>query len=92
MPKVPTMAEAGFKDVQVVSFAAVFAPAKTDPAVVDRLNKEINKILERPQTKEYIHKMGATPLVMTPGELRTFVSSEIARWGKLVEIAGIPKK
>lgn len=92
MPMVPTMAEAGYKDVQVVSFAAVFAPAKTDPAVIDRLNKEINKILESPQTKEYIHKMGATPLVMTQGELRSFVSSEIARWGRLVQMAGIPKK
>ena len=36
--------------------------------------------------------MGATPLVTTPAELRCFVSSEIARWGKLVQLAGIPKK
>jgi tripartite-type tricarboxylate transporter receptor subunit TctC len=92
LPKVPTMAEAGYKDVQIVSFAAIFVPAKTEPAVVDRLNKEINKILAGPQTKEHIQKMGATPLEMTPGELRSFVSSEIVRWGKLVELAGIPKK
>ena len=78
--------------MQLVSWAAVFAPAKTDPAIVDRLNKEINRALATQQTKDYIYKMGATPMPMTPGELRGHVTSEIARWGKLVEMAGIPKK
>lgn len=92
LPHVPTMAEAGFPDVTIVSFVAVFAPARTDPAIVDKLNREINKVLEQPATKEYLHKVGATPLLMTPAELRKFVSGEIVRWGKLVEMAGIPKK
>lgn len=92
LPNVPTMAEAGYPDVKIVSFVAVFAPARTDPAVVDRLNKDINRILEQPQTREYLEKIGATPLVMSPTELRKFVAGEIVRWGKLVEIAGIPKK
>jgi len=49
LPNVPTVAEAGFKGVELVSWAAVFAPAKTDPAIVERLNREINKILATPQ-------------------------------------------
>ena len=92
LPNVPTMAEGGYKDVEIVTWAAVFAPAKTDPAIVDRLNKEINKALATQQVKEYIYKMGATPFVTTPAEMRGFVSSEIVRWGKLVQAAGIPKK
>lgn len=93
MPNVPTMAEAGHKEVAVVSFAGIFVPAKTDPAIIERLSKEINKVLEKPQTKEFIiQKAGATPLVMTPAELRRFVDSEIVRWGKVVETAGIEKK
>jgi tripartite-type tricarboxylate transporter receptor subunit TctC len=92
LPKVPTMAEAGYEDMEIVSWAAVFAPAKTDPAIVDLLNKEINKILARPETKEYLLKTGSTPMVMTPAQLKAFVSSEIVRWGKLVQLAGIPKK
>ncbi|MBK9607954.1 MAG: tripartite tricarboxylate transporter substrate binding protein [Betaproteobacteria bacterium] len=92
LPKVPTMTEAGFKDVLLVSWAAAFVPAKTDPAIVERLNKEINNTLAKPQTKEYLHKMGATPLPMSSAELRGFVHSEIARWAKLAEIARIPKK
>jgi tripartite-type tricarboxylate transporter receptor subunit TctC len=92
LPNVPTMAEAGQKSVEVVSWAAIFAPAKTPPAVVERLNKELNKILATQQAKEYINRMGATPLPMSPGQLRSFVSSEIARWAKLIEMAQIPKK
>jgi len=92
LPKVPTMVEAGLPDVKVVSFVALFAPSNTDPEIVTRLNREVNRILEQPQTKDYIQKIGATPLVLSPAELGRFVSGEIARWGKLVEIARIPKK
>ena len=74
------------------SWAATFVPAKTDPAIVERLNKEINAALAKTQTKDYLQKMGATPLPMSSAELRKFFNSEIARWPKLVEIAGIPKK
>jgi tripartite-type tricarboxylate transporter receptor subunit TctC len=92
LPNVPTMVEAGYKDVQVVSWAAVFVPSKTDPATIKRLNQDINKALAKPETVEYIQKMGASPMPMTSDELRSFVSSEIAHWGRLVTIAGIPKK
>jgi len=86
------MLEAGYKDAQVVTWAAVFAPAKTDPSIAERLNKEINRTLVKPQTREAIQKMAVTPMMMTAAELRQFVSAEIVRWGKLVELAGIPKK
>jgi tripartite-type tricarboxylate transporter receptor subunit TctC len=92
MPDVPTMAEAGYNDVLLTAWAGLFAPAKTDPAIIDRLNREINRILETPRARDFIQKMGAKPLVMTPAEFRIFVSSEIARWRELVEMAGIQKK
>ena len=62
------------------------------PAIVKRLNAEINKVLASPQGKEYIQKMGATPMEMSPDQLRGFVSSEIKRYGQLISAAGIPKK
>lgn len=92
LPNAPTMAEAGYKDVEIVTWAAVFAPAKTDAAIVEKLNREINKILARPEAKEAVLKMAMTPMVMSPAELKSFVSTEIAHWGRLVELAGIPKK
>lgn len=92
LPKAPTMAEAGYKDVQVVTWAALFAPAKTDPVIVERLSKEVEKSLSRQETKAAVQKMAMTPMVMSPGELRNFVRSETERWGRLVKQAGIPKK
>jgi len=92
LPNVPTMTEAGYKSVALVSWVAVFAPAKTDPAIITRLNRDIGKILDSQQGKDFIHRMGATTMAQTPGELRTFVSAEIARWGQLISAAGIPKK
>lgn len=92
LPKVPTMAEVGYKNVELVTWAALFAPAKTDPAIIDRLNKTINKILAKPEAREVLQKMAMTPMVMTPGELRGFVSVEIVRWSGYIELAGIPKK
>ena len=92
LPKAPTMAEAGYKDMQVVTWAALFAPAKTDPAIVDRLSKEVEKSLSKQETKEAIQKMAMTPMVMSPDELRNFVRSETDRWGRLVKQAGLPKK
>ena len=92
LPKVPTMAETGFKDVELVAWSAFFAPANTDLAITSRLNKEINEILARPEIIEALQKMAMTPMMMTPGELSSFVSSEIVRWKKNVELAGIEKK
>lgn len=92
LPEVPTMVEAGLREVQVVTWAALFAPAGTPPAIVERLNAEVGKSLARPETKSAIQKMAMSPMPMTPGELRTFVHAEIQRWGRLVELAGIPKK
>ena len=92
LPNVPTMAEAGYKDVEIVTLAAVFAPAKTDPAIVDRLNKEINKVLATQQAKDYIHKMGATPFVTTPAELRVSCPRRSRAGASSFRLAGIPKK
>lgn len=92
LPNAPTMAEAGYKGVEIVTWAAVFAPAKTDAAIVEKLNREINKILVRPEAKDAVLKMAMTPMIMSSSELRSYVSSEISHWGHLVDLAGIPKK
>jgi tripartite-type tricarboxylate transporter receptor subunit TctC len=92
LPQVPTMAETGYKDVELVAWSGLFAPANTDLAITDRVNKEINEILTRPEIIEALQKMAMTPMVMTPGELGSFVRSEIVRWRRNVELAGIAKK
>ncbi len=92
LPHVPTMPEAGYPAVQVVTWAALFAPAGTDAAIVERLSNEVAKSLARPETQAAVQKMAMATMPMTPTELRGFVASEIKHWGRLVELAGIPKK
>ncbi|GAA5233603.1 tripartite tricarboxylate transporter substrate binding protein [Verticiella sediminum] len=91
-PQVPTMAEAGLPEVQVVAWNGFFAPAKTDPAIIARLNEEINEILSMPHIAETLQTMALTPMKMTPAELDSLVSSEIARWRSNITLAGITKK
>lgn len=92
LPEVPTMSEAGYKDTQVVTWAAAFAPAKTSQDVVDRLSHAFRQSLAKAQTLEALRRMAMTPMEMSASELRAFIVSELSRWQKLVELAGIPKK
>ncbi|WP_454739278.1 Bug family tripartite tricarboxylate transporter substrate binding protein [Cupriavidus necator] len=92
LPDVPTMSEAGYKDTQVVTWAAAFAPAKTSQDVVNRLSHAFRQSLAKAQTLEALRRMAMTPMEMSASELRGFVASELSRWQKLVELAGIPKK
>jgi tripartite-type tricarboxylate transporter receptor subunit TctC len=92
LQQVPTMAEAGFRDVHVVAWNGYFAPAGTPGAVIERLHKEISTVLARQETADALQKMGLTPMPMAPAEMRGFVGSEIVRWQKNIELAGIEKK
>ncbi len=92
MPDVPTMIELGYRDFQVVSWVAAFLPARTDPAIAARLNREINAILARPETRAFIEKIGASVMPTSPEALGQFVQSEIAHWGRLMANAGIERK
>lgn len=92
LPKVPTMAEQGYQDSEVLTWAAVFAPAKTDPTITERLNQAFQQTLAQANTVAAIQKIAMRPMALSPSELRSFVSTEIVRWARLVELAGIPKK
>ena len=65
------------------------APTGTPQPVVDLLNKEINKILARPDVKEAWEKQGAVPMVMTPDEFGAHVQSEIEKWAKIIKANAI---
>jgi tripartite-type tricarboxylate transporter receptor subunit TctC len=90
LPDVPTIAEAGVPGYSAAAWFMVVAPAKTPQPVVDRLHTDLKEVLASAQTREQIHKLGLTPLDTPPiATMQDFVKSEIARWGKVVEAAGI---
>jgi tripartite-type tricarboxylate transporter receptor subunit TctC len=65
------------------------APAGTPKPIVELLNREINKILTRPDIQESWRRQGANTMVMTPEEFGSYIESEIARWAKLIKANGI---
>lgn len=89
LPEVPTLAEAGVPNSEVVSKTGVYAPAGVPRAVVTRLNAEINRALAQPDVQERFARQGLATVGGTPGELGEYIQSEIARWSKVVKAMGI---
>jgi tripartite-type tricarboxylate transporter receptor subunit TctC len=85
LPDVPTLAEAGVPGFQASFWVGFMAPAGTPPAIVDKLNAEIGKILSRPDIKASFEKQGATPVVMSAAEFRKFMDAEIVKWTGIIE-------
>ena len=65
------------------------APAGTPKAIVDKLNAEINKVLDKAEIKEAWAKQGAVPIVMTPSEFDAYARADIDKWAKVIQTAGI---
>jgi len=89
LPDVPTLNEAGVPGYEATIWLGIMAPKGTPKEIVDRLNAEIAKIIAKPAVKEAWAKQGAVPMTMTPAEFGTFLTSDIAKWAKVIEKAGL---
>jgi tripartite-type tricarboxylate transporter receptor subunit TctC len=85
----PTMGEAGFKDFVVEQWQAVYAPAGTPAAVVQRLNTEIVRLLKDPEVVALADKLGVTLVGGTPAQLAQTQKSDLAKWAKVIKDADI---
>jgi tripartite-type tricarboxylate transporter receptor subunit TctC len=90
LPDVPTFAEAGVPDFSATLWVGFMAPAGTPQPVIDLLNREIGKIVMRPDIKAAWEKTGAVPVKMTQPEFKTFVENEISKWGQIIKANKIP--
>jgi tripartite-type tricarboxylate transporter receptor subunit TctC len=89
-PDIPTLDEAGVPGYDALSWQGMAAPAQTPRPVLDKLNAEITAVLAMPDVREQILKFGFLPLANPNIDaLKTFVKSEIVRWSKVVNDAGI---
>lgn len=88
-PEIPTMAEAGYADVEALLWNGLFAPAGTPEPVLRRLRQETAKILARKDVQELFVKQGAEAFPMTEKQFRTFVQREYERWGRVIKEAHI---
>jgi tripartite-type tricarboxylate transporter receptor subunit TctC len=88
-PDVPTMQESGISDFEVDSWYAMFVPAKTPRAVIDRLNTALNTVLKEPEIRERLLAQGSEAVGGTPEQLGAVVNAELPKWAKLIKDAGI---
>lgn len=89
LPAVPTLDEAGIKGVDAGIWLGLFAPAGTPPAIVARLNAEINKVLQLPEVREKIINGGAIPVGGSSDEFASMLRTDYAKWGKIVKDSGV---
>jgi len=88
MPDVPTLREAGLVNADYNFWVGAFAPAKTPPAIVERINHEIVAALALDELKDKIANLGGEPCPMSPAEFNAFVRREIAINAEIVKASG----
>jgi tripartite-type tricarboxylate transporter receptor subunit TctC len=88
LPDVPTIAESGLPGFDASSWFAIFAPAKTPPEIVAKLNAEVLKALADPELQKRFADIGGEIRPYKPDELGAFVKAEIEKWAKVVKTSG----
>jgi tripartite-type tricarboxylate transporter receptor subunit TctC len=88
LPDVPTLDELGYKGFESVGWIGLAAPAKTPPAILDKLNAEIRRMLKDPAVLAQMDKLAFTPVGDTRQQFAAFMKSEIAKWSKVAHDSG----
>jgi tripartite-type tricarboxylate transporter receptor subunit TctC len=89
LPEVPTMMQAGVANYDVASWNALAAPARTPPAVIERLNAAANDALKTPAVRDRLLALGVRPQGGSPQQLATLLASEVAHWREVIRAAKI---
>ena len=89
LPNVPTVAESGYPGFEAATWSGLVAPVGTPPAIIEKLNVEVNKALKRPEVSKKLEDEGSTPLGGTPQQFADYIRAEHAKWGTAVRDANI---
>jgi tripartite-type tricarboxylate transporter receptor subunit TctC len=89
VPDLPTMAESGFPGFDVTVWFGLMAPARTSPAIVEKLHRETARILAMPEIRKRFDDLGIEPIGNSPAEFAAVINDEIPKWAKLIREAGI---
>jgi tripartite-type tricarboxylate transporter receptor subunit TctC len=92
LPDVPTLSESGVPGFDASSWNGVSVPAKTPPAIVDRLAKEIQKAVASPDVQKELQALGMVARSSTPEQMTQRMTSDMAKWKAVIDKAGIPKQ
>jgi tripartite-type tricarboxylate transporter receptor subunit TctC len=89
LPEVPTIMEAGLPGYETQNWWGIAVSRGTPPAIIQRLNTEINATLKTPEFEKRLRNEAAEPVLKSPDELGKYVANEMDKWRKLAKIAGI---
>jgi len=89
LPDIPTIAEAGVPGYEAVNWWGIVAPVGTSPAIIDKVNHEIEAVQKSPEVEKQFANEGATPESMKPADFGGFMMSEMNKWEKVVKQGGI---
>lgn len=89
LPDTPTMAEAGFPDIEIDAWIGLFVPARTPTDVVTLLNRTIVAVVNRPNVRERLAMFGFEPSTIPFAETRARIRSDSAKWARVIQDAGI---
>ncbi len=87
-PNVPTIAESGVPGYETTGWFGIIAPAKTPPAVVKRLNEVISEVMNSPDVRARLMKIGIEPMTSTPEQFGQFIRDEISKWAIVIKASG----
>lgn len=88
LPLVPTVAESGFPGFEDTTWVGVFAPSRTPPEVIQRINTEVNAILKNPDFQTRLAGVGFEPMGGSSAEAAEFLKAELAKWARVVRATG----
>ena len=89
LPDVQTLDEAGLKGFQAVAWNGLTAPARTSKEIVAKINADVVKVMKSPELAERLKAEGSDPVGSSPDRYAAFLREEIAKWGKVIKVAGI---
>jgi tripartite-type tricarboxylate transporter receptor subunit TctC len=89
LPNIPTVAESGYPGFEALAWQAVLAPAKTPPAIINKLNAELNEVLKDNEVREKLLSNGLEIVGGTPKEFGDYIRSEIIKYKKIIQEANI---
>lgn len=89
LPDVPTAAEVGYPQLEVMFFGGLLAPAGTPKEIVSRLNSEMQKIIRTPEIVESMRSTGTVSGGGSPEEFRKVISDELVRWRQIIKVTGV---
>ena len=89
LPEVPTLAEAGLRNIAVAGWHGLVAPRGTDPAIITRINQAVGEVLRIPEVRDRLAALGIEPVDAPPESLATKLREDAARWAPLIRRTGM---